>query len=86
MNETLKRIGLELQRRTRHILRQPMNWRMIDVFVRLEETEEAVRHSKADAMAAKPGLSPGGDAMIGSAPTAPADNENDQPAAPVDKR
>jgi hypothetical protein len=41
MNETLKRIGLELRRRYQDMLRRPMNWRMIDAFVRLEEVEES---------------------------------------------
>jgi hypothetical protein len=40
MNETLKQLGLELRRRSQAILRRPMNWRMIDTVVRLEETEE----------------------------------------------
>jgi hypothetical protein len=40
MNETLKRLGLELRRRYRDALRRPMNWRMIDAFVRLEELDE----------------------------------------------
>ncbi len=86
MNETLKRIGLELQRRTRHVLRRPMNWRMIDAVVRLEETEEAARDGNADALAGKPGVLPAGDTILGAVPAAPADNENDQPAAPIEKR
>lgn len=40
MNETLRQLGLELRRRSQAILRRPMNWRMIDTVVRLEETEE----------------------------------------------
>jgi hypothetical protein len=40
MNEMLRQIGLELRRRSQSILRRPMNWRMIDTVVRLEETEE----------------------------------------------
>ena len=40
MNEILKQLGQELRRRSQAILRRPMNWRMIDTVVRLEETEE----------------------------------------------
>jgi hypothetical protein len=40
MNETLRQLGQELRRRSQAILRRPMNWRMIDTVVRLEETEE----------------------------------------------
>lgn len=40
MNETLRQLGQELRRRSQAFLRRPMNWRMIDTVVRLEETEE----------------------------------------------
>lgn len=40
MNETLKRIGLELRRYYSHVLHLPLNWRMIDAVVKLEEAEE----------------------------------------------
>lgn len=40
MNETLKRLGYELRRRYREALTWPMNWRMIDALVRLEEIDE----------------------------------------------
>lgn len=40
MNETLKRIGLELRRYYSHVLQLPLNWRMIDAVVKLEEAEE----------------------------------------------
>ena len=47
MNETMKRIGLELQKRYRHMLRRPMSWSLIDAFVRLEETEEEAARQHA---------------------------------------
>ncbi len=40
MNETLKKIGQELRRRYEHVLRSPLNWRMIDAISHLEELEE----------------------------------------------
>lgn len=43
MNETLTRIGLELRKRSVALLRRPLNWRIIDKLVRLEEVEEASR-------------------------------------------
>lgn len=49
MNETLKRIGLELRRRYHSMLRLPMNWRMIDAIVRLEETEERKARNEGQA-------------------------------------
>ncbi|MFN0218928.1 MAG: hypothetical protein ACKVP4_08965 [Hyphomicrobium sp.] len=50
MNETLKRIGFELRRRYEDVLRRPMNWRLIDAFVRLEEfDEDKARKSNAGA-------------------------------------
>ncbi|MBX9682203.1 MAG: hypothetical protein K2X41_00290 [Hyphomicrobium sp.] len=43
----MKRIGLELQKRYRHMLRRPMSWSLIDAFVRLEETEEEAARQHA---------------------------------------
>lgn len=48
MNETLKRLGLELRRRYREVLRRPMNWRMIDAMVRLEEIDEQKSRIEGD--------------------------------------
>ena len=41
MDETLKKIGLELQRRYYSAVRSRMDWKMIDAVVRLQEREEA---------------------------------------------
>ncbi len=41
MDETLKKIGLELQRIYHSAVRLRMDWRMIDAVSRLQEREEA---------------------------------------------
>ena len=41
MDETLKKIGLELQRRYVSAVRSRIDWRMIDAVTRLQEREEA---------------------------------------------
>lgn len=39
MNETLKRLGLELRKLFAGQLRRPLNWRMIDALETLKESE-----------------------------------------------
>lgn len=40
MDEAMKKIGVELQRRYQFAVRRLMDWKMIDALVRLEEREE----------------------------------------------
>lgn len=40
MDETLRKIGMELRRRYESAVRRRMDWPMIDAFARLQEREE----------------------------------------------
>ena len=59
MDETLKKIGLELQRRYYSAVQSRMDWRMIDAVARLEEREEAGASAATDEQnSSRPGCTP----------------------------
>jgi hypothetical protein len=58
MNEIMKNLGAELQRRFGALVRPPMSWRMIDALVTLEEACERREEDKGDTTQMGDGGSP----------------------------
>jgi hypothetical protein len=46
MNDILRRLGAELQRKFASSLKRPLNWPMIDALVKIEEEDEAKNRDK----------------------------------------
>ena len=74
MNETLKRLGGELRRVFAGQLSRPLNWRMIDRLVSLEEADEKHAASKRHCTEPKTGAkSAKGDTCDRSGPDTPSE-------------